>query len=189
MNRELSMPNGSSLRWALHFFVPLGCALLCVAIIVPWVARAEGGAGGFDGVVNSIESRYHAHATRIPFMWLASLVAGTTTHGGVSSVHVAEFEHFSEPVDGDDLNRTVEQKLGQGWERIIRETSRKGNEQTLIFARPEGKRMGLFVLDLDGRELDVVQVSVDPDRLNETIVKYEHHGRDDDGNETHNESD
>ena len=48
-------------------------------------------------------------------------------------------------------------------------------EQTLIFSHPEGKRMGLFILDLDGTDLDVVQVSVDPDRLNETILKYKHH--------------
>ncbi len=35
--------------------------------------------------------------------------------------------------------------------------------------------MGLFVLDLDGHEMDVVQVSVDPNHLNESIGKYEHH--------------
>ena len=157
-----------------HFWIPLGCAALCIAVIVPWVALAAGGEGGFDGVVNSIESRYHAHATRIPFLGLASLVAGMATHGGVAGVHVAEFEHFSAPVDGEELNRMVKEKLGQGWEPMIRETSRKRGEQTLIFAHPEGRRMGLFVLDLDGYEMDVVQVSVDPDRLNDTIGKYEH---------------
>ena len=61
---------------------------------------------------------------------------------------------------------------------MIRETSRHGGEQTLIFSHPEGKRMGLFILDLDGNEMDVVQVSVDPDRLNETIGKYKHYDRD-----------
>lgn len=149
--------------------------VLLVVLIVPAAVLARGG-GGFDGVVNSLESRYHAHATRIPFLCLISLVADKATQGGVSGMHVAEFENFSARVDGDELNRMVEEKLGQGWERIIRETNRGGGEQTLIFARPEGSRMGLFVLDLDGNELDVVQVSVDPDHLNETIGKYDHHG-------------
>jgi hypothetical protein len=45
--------------------------------------------------------------------------------------------------------------------------------------------MGLFILDLDGTELNVVQVSVDPDRLNETILKYKHHEH---GDETGGES-
>jgi len=162
-----------------HFWVPLACAVLCLLLTVPWwVVRAAGGGGGFDGVVNSIESRYHQHAMRIPFMGLASVVAGAATHGGVGGVHVAEFEHFSAPVDGEELNRMVEEKLGQGWERMIRETSRHGGEQTLIFSHPEGKRMGLFIVDLDGAELNVVQVSVDADRLNETILKYKHHDGD-----------
>ena len=153
-------------------WIPL-CAM--VLVVPPFVVFAGAGSG-FNGVVDTIEGRYHAHATRIPFLGLASLVARKATHGGVSGVHVAEFEHFSEDVDGDELNRIVEEKLGQGWERMIRETSKQGHEQTLIFARPEGNRMGLFVLDLDGHEMDVVQVSVDPDHLNETINKYDHDG-------------
>lgn len=167
-----------------HFWIPLACAALCVVIVVPWVALAAGGEGGFDGVVSSIESRYHQHAMRIPFMGLASLVAGAATHGGVDGVEVAEFEHFTAPVDGEELNRLVEEKLGRGWERMIRETSRNGDEQSLIFSHPEGgKRMGLFILDLNGTELDVVQVSVDPDQLKETILKYRHGDRDNDSSD------
>jgi hypothetical protein len=136
-------------------------------------------AGGFDAVVNSIESRYHAHATRIPFLGLISLVAGKATHRGVNGIHVAEFESFTEDVDGQELNNLVERHLGAGWERMIRETSRKGNEQTLIFVHPEGSRMGMLIVDLDGHEMDVVQVSVDPDHLNENIGHYSHHHGDD----------
>jgi hypothetical protein len=86
----------------------------------------------------------------------------------------------------------VEQKLGAGWERIIRETSRQGKEQTLIFMRAEGERMGLFVVDLDGKEMNVVQVSVDPDHLNENLGRYEHahhHDSGRDAGESGDESD
>jgi hypothetical protein len=145
-----------------------------VALLVPVVVLA-GGEGGFDGVVRSIEVKYHVRASRIPFLGLVSMVARKATHEGVSGLHIAEFEHFDGPMDGDELNSMVQQKLGADWERIIRETSRKGNGQTLIFIHPEGARMGLFVLDADGSELDVVQVSVDPDHLNENIGHYGHH--------------
>ena len=151
-------------------WIPIGM----VALTVPVVVLAGGGRGGFDGVVDSIESRYDVHATRIPFLGLISLVARKSTHG-VSNLRVAEIEDFHADVDGGELNRMVEEKLGAGWERVIRETSKKGGEQTLIFMRPEGKQMGLFVLDLDGHEMDVVQVSVDPDHLSESIGKYSHH--------------
>ncbi len=40
--------------------------------------------------------------------------------------------------------------------------------------------MGLFVLDLDGHEMDVVQISVDPNHLNENLGKYEHRHHDGD---------
>jgi hypothetical protein len=146
-----------------------------VALLIPVVVLAGGGQGGFDGVVNSLESRYHAHATRIPFLGLISLISHKATHGGVGSLHVAEFDNFTADVDGSELNQIVEEKLGSGWERIIRETSRRGGEQTLIFIHPEGQRMGLFVLDKNGNEMDVVQVSVDPNHLDDDIVHYSHH--------------
>jgi hypothetical protein len=160
-----------------HFFMPLACAALCLLVVIPWIAHAAGGAGGFDGVVNSIERQYHVHATRIPCMGLASLIAGAATHGGIDGVHVANFEQFDKAAGGEELNRMVEEKLGQGWSRMIRETSRHGDEQTLIFARQEGRRMALFILDLNGNEMDVVQVSVDPDNLSKTIAKYDHRDR------------
>lgn len=150
-----------------------------VALLVPVVVLAGGSQGGFDAVVNSIETRYHVSATRIPFLGIVSLVADRAARKGVGNVHVAEFDHFSADVDGKELNQMVEDKLGPDWERMIRETSRHGGEQTLIFSRPEGQHMGLFILDLDGHEMDVVQVSVDPDHLKDTIGKYSHHEGDD----------
>jgi hypothetical protein len=149
--------------------------IIFVALLVPVAVLAGGGEGGFDGVVQSIESRYHAHATRIPFIGLISMISSKASHHGVSGLHLAEFESFTEHVDGDELNKVVEDRLGAGWERMIRETSKKGNEQTLIFTRPEGERMAMFIVDLNGHEMDVVQVSVDPNHLNESIGNYGHH--------------
>ena len=150
--------------------------LLAFIVLVPTaVVLAGNGEGGFDGVVDSIESQYHAHATRIPFMGLISLVAGAATHDGVRGLHVAEFDHFDAAVDGEQLKQMVDKKLGAGWELMVRETHRDGGEQTLIYCHPEGRHMGLFIIDHDHGELDVVQVSVDPDHLNDSISKYQHH--------------
>jgi hypothetical protein len=146
-----------------------------VVLAIPVAVLAAGGEGGFDGVVRSIESRYSVRATRIPFMGLMSFVSRCATHGAVGNLHIAEFERFTAPVDGDELNALVEEKLGSGWERIIRDTRGHGDEQSLIFIRPEGRRMGLFVVDADRGEMDVVQVSVDPDHLDDDIGHYRHH--------------
>lgn len=146
-----------------------------IALAVPVVVLASGAGGGFDDVVNTIETRYHVHAQRIPFLGFISFLSHKASDGGASGMHVAEIDDFHADVDGEELNNIVSQKLGAGWERVIRETSRKSNEQTLIFMHPEGRRMGMFVLDLDGSEMDVVQMSVDPNHVNESIGKYEHH--------------
>ena len=150
-----------------------------VALAVPVVMLASRVQGNFDRVVNTIESRYHVHAQRIPFLGFISFVSHRASGEGASGLHVAEIEDFHANVDGDELNNLVTEKLGMGWERIIRETSRKSNEQTLIFMHPEGRKMGLFIVDLDGGEMDLVQLSVDPNHLNESIGKYEHHHDDD----------
>jgi hypothetical protein len=161
--------------------VPLGIA----AIMTPAIMLAAGGSGtGFDAVVHSIESRYHAHATHIPFLGLISGIARVSTHGGVRGLHVAEFENFrahaDEPVDGAEFNELVEKHVGMGWQRIIRETSRDGSEDSLIYVRAEGEHLGMLVVDLDGKDLDVVQVSVNPDQLTDEISKHHHHRKSDD---------
>ena len=149
-----------------------------LALAVPVAVLANGASGGFDQVVSSIETRYHVHADRIPMLGLVSFVARASTHDGVRGMHVAEIEDFHANVDGEELNKLVAGKLGPGWERVIRDTSRSGGDQTLIFMRPEGSRMGMFVLDLGGSEMDVVQMSVDPEHLSEKIGQYAHGTRD-----------
>ena len=173
MKRPIAM---KKLIWTIPF--------VAIFILVPTaVVLASTGEGSFDGVVGSIESQYHVHATRIPFMSLISLVAGHATHDGVHGLHVAEFEHFTAEIDGQQLTQMVDVKLGSGWELMVRETNRKGGEQTLIYCHPEGSRMGLFIVDRDHDELDVVQISVDPDHLNESIGKYDHQGSHDSAND------
>ena len=55
----------------------------------------------------------------------------------------------------------------------------------MIHIHLEVERMGLFVVDLDGHELDVVVVSVDPEHLNENLDRYEHrHGNEKGGDES-----
>lgn len=152
--------------------------ICAIALMVPFAVLASSGERGFDGVVRNIEHQYHVKATHIPLMGLVSLVARRASHGAVSGMHIAEFEGFSGEMDGQDMNRMVEEKLGPGWERVIRETGRHGSSQTLIYMRMEGNRMGMFVLDADGHDLNVVQLSVDPRHLAEEVSRYDHHNHD-----------
>lgn len=150
--------------------------LVLVALAVPATVLAGSGEG-FNGVIGSIEAHYNARATHIPLMGLVSLCARAGSHGQVANLHIAEFDHFTEPLDTTDVSTLVQQKLGAGWERIILETSRRGlnQEQSFIFMRDEHPRIGLFILDHDGHELDVVQLSINPSQLSQTLHQYTHH--------------
>jgi hypothetical protein len=150
------------------------------AAMTPAILLAASGSGsGFDSVLHGIESRYNVHATKIPFMGLVSLIAGHATGGGVKSLHVAEIENFKGHVDGAELNALVAERVGPGWKRMVRETSKSGEEQSLIYVKPEGSRIGMLVVDLDHQELDLVQMSLNPDKLSEEISNHHHGGRHD----------
>ena len=171
-------------RWY-AVWVLLGLA----AVMTPAIMLAAGGNGdGFDAVVRGLETRYHSRPTRIPFMGLVSAVAGISTHGGVHNLHIAEFENFKGDrdadgkVDGDEFLKLVQDRAGAGWSRMIRETSRSGTEQTLIYVRQEGQQIGMMVVDLEGHDLDVVQISMNPDQLMEQVSEHDHHDRGHDAN-------
>ncbi len=156
-------------------FLTLG--FVVVGLAVATAVMASQGDTGFDATVRAIENRYHAHPTRIPMMGFASALARISTKGGVSGINVVTFEDFKGPVDGAEFNALVEEKLGNNWKRMIRETHPLSNDQSLIYARPKGNRMDLVVIDLDGNELDMVTVSVDPKHLQDEISKHTHNSR------------
>ncbi|HEY9127738.1 MAG TPA: hypothetical protein VIM62_11460, partial [Acidobacteriaceae bacterium] len=168
--------------WSI-LLVPVAIA----AIMTPAILLAASGSvtnrQGFDAIVRTIELRYHAHATRIPFMGLISGIAGISTHGGVHGLHVAEFERFraddAGDFDGAEFNDLVEKHVGPGWQRMIRETSREHDgrqgEQTLIYVRPDGKNVAMLVVNLDDNDLNVVQLSMNPDHLMDEVNEHRHH--------------
>ena len=161
--------------------------LCAITLLVPVAVLAGGSGGGFNFVVDSIEGHYHVRATRIPLMGLISFMARGASHGAAANLHVAEFDDFNVPVDGADLDALVTAKLGPEWQLVIRETSRRGQgEQSLIYMRPEGSRMGMFIVDHDGNELDVVQLSVNPDHIDDDINHYTHHRNNDNDDDRKN---
>lgn len=151
--------------------VPLIVVLLFALVPFSAAMTAKNDAG-FDAVVHAIENRYQVHATHLPMMGLVKMVAHHASHGGASNLHLVEIDNMVAPVDGEELPRLVEEKIGGGWSRMVRETHRRGNDETLVYLRPEGEQMGIFIVDKSGREMDLVQVSVTSDSLGDTIREY-----------------
>lgn len=131
----------------------------------------------FDSLVRGVAARYQMHAKSIPMMWLMNVCARSVTHGGVHGMRVVEFEdagriarQTGEPGGLGDL---VRERLGERWLRTVRTRNADGSE-TLVYSQSDesgsqsdegGHHMRLIVVDLEGRELDMVSVSLDAQQL------------------------
>ncbi len=140
----------------------------------------------FHALQHALEARWGGQVQHIPMQWLMSGVAGLYTHGGVSRMRIAEIDHLPSRIDGADLEAMATAKMGAGWQRIVRETSREANEQSLIYMKPEGTRLAMMVVDFDNGEMDIVQLAIQPDQLSRQIRRWER-GGDHPGNDNHNE--
>ena len=168
-----------------------GAVLMVAAFVLAATPRgavmaASEDVRSFDGMKLAVETRWHGHDQHIPMQWLMSGVAGLYTHGGVSRMRIAEIDHLPSRIDGADLEAMATAEMGAGWQRIVRETSREANEQSLIYMKPEGTRLAMMVVDFDNGEMDIVQLAIQPDQLSRQIRRWERagedgHGRDNDG--------
>lgn len=123
-----------------------------------------GSGNDFDSVVSAVETSYHQQPQHIPMMWLASFAAGLSTHGGVRNMKIAEFDHFSGPASGEELDRLIGSRLHQGWKRMIFERSQNG-ALSVIYVHPDGQSMRMLIANYDGGELDIVRMDLNGERL------------------------
>jgi hypothetical protein len=147
----------------------------------------------FDGLVRAVGEHYHVHAKTVPMMGVVNLWVKVMTQGGVDGMRVAQFEDAAAigRRDRADAETTgfaglVRTRLGDGWTQIIRE-QREGGEESLVYEQNLAQnpvqgggrstpRMRLIVLDLDGRELDMVSLSLGPEELAKWVEEREHRG-------------
>jgi hypothetical protein len=128
----------------------------------------------FHQLQRALEMRWGGHVQHIPMQWLVSGMAGAYTHGGVSRMRIAEMDELPKRIDGAELETMATARMGAGWQRIVRETSREGDEQSLIYMKPEGNRLAMMVVDFDNGEMDMVEMAIQPNQLSKQIRRWEH---------------
>jgi len=144
--------------------------------LTPGQLRAD----DFGKIVHKIETSYHVHRNYTFLMGFARVVVKCT--GGFTGVRAFKIALFDNQrlasVNPDPGLDDVVQSAGEhGWQSIVKSYTRRSNEHTYIYARPEGKDTKLLIVSVEPNEAVVIQVKINPDKLSRFIDEHEGGGR------------
>src|SRR5882757_9736815 len=125
----------------------------------------------FGKIVHHIESNYHVHRQHRWVMGLAGFTVRFWHIGGVKSLKGAIFENqpFVNAASDTRFDEVVRAAMDSGWQPLVQSWDRHSGERTYIYAQDLGKDMKVLVVTLESNEAIVLQVKVDPRKLDEFI--------------------
>jgi hypothetical protein len=138
----------------------------------------------FGKIVHHIEVNYHVHRQHRWVMGLAGFTVKFWHIAGVKSLKGAIFENqpFVNAASDTRFDEVVRAAMDSGWQPMVQSWDRHSGERTYIYAQEvsskKGSDMKLLVVSLESNEAVVLQVKVDPKKLNEFIEETNagHHG-------------
>ena len=135
----------------------------------------------FGRMVHHIESTYHVHRNYRFIMGFAGLVVKFSHVGGVKNFKAAIFENqnFMNTTSDGKIDDIARHAIQDGWQPVVQSFSHRSGEHNYVFARPEGKDLKLLILNLEHNEANVIQVKVDPKKLDqfldENVINHHQH--------------
>ncbi|HET9166120.1 MAG TPA: hypothetical protein VFP11_08990 [Candidatus Angelobacter sp.] len=143
--------------------------LLLAALLVP--AQNAFARDDFGKIVHHIEANYHVHRQHRWVMGLAGVTVKFWHVAGVKSLKGAIFENqpFVNAASDTRFDEVVRAAMDSGWQPLIQSWDRRSGERTYIYAQDLGKDMKVLVVSLESNEAVVLQVKVDPKKLNDFI--------------------
>jgi hypothetical protein len=125
----------------------------------------------FGKIVHHIEVNYHVHRQHRWVMGLAGLTVKVWHVAGVKSFKGAIFENqpFVNAASDTRFDEVVRAAMDSGWQPLVQSWDRHTGERTYIYAQDLGKDMKVLVVNLESNEAVVLQVKVDPKKLNDFI--------------------
>jgi len=132
----------------------------------------------FSQIADHIEASYHVHRNYRFAMGFAGLVVKCWHVGGVKSFKGALFEdqHLNSVSDAT-LDEIVQHASQSNWRPVVRSYSRRSGDHTYIYAQDAGKDPKLLIVNVEPNEAAVIQVKVDPAKLDEFLNENMGNGR------------
>ncbi len=125
----------------------------------------------FTRIVHHIEANYHVHRNHRWAMGFAGLVVKFWHVAGVKNFKGAIFEdqHLENTATDQKLDEIVLRAGQSGWQPMVKSYSRRTGEHAFVYAKPEGHDLKLLIVSVEPNEAAVIQVKVDPDKLNDFL--------------------
>jgi len=151
-------------------------ATIVAASLIFGLAPAQLWADDFGKIVHQIETNYHVHRNyRFVMGFAGVLVKCTGGFAGVKGFKAAMFDNqrlFTSNPDSN-LDEVIQSVGDHGWQAIVKSYSRRSDEHSYIYARPDGKDLKLLIVSVEPTEAMVIQVKINPDKLGRFIDKHE----------------
>lgn len=125
-------------------------------------------------LAQAVDARYHVHGKALPLMWLVSGLARTFSGNGVSNMRLVTYEDIAEAgADHPAFAELVRARLNDGWSLMVRDhVNTPAGEDNTIWVQPHGKRVRLLVVNLEGRELNLIQMELSPEALTRWKIQH-----------------
>ena len=146
----------------------IAAAMIAACFAAPAQAAAS---DDFGRIVHHIEANYHVHRQHRWVMGLAGFTVKFWHFAGVKSFKGAIFENqpFVNAASDTRFDEVVRAAMDAGWQPLVQSWDRHSGERTYIYAQDLGRDMKVLVVNLESNEAVVLQVKVNPEKLNEFV--------------------
>ena len=145
--------------------------LACMLTAAVLLAQSAFAKDDFGKIVHHIEANYRVHRQHRFVMGLAGFTVKFWHFAGVKSLKGAIFENqlFVNAASDMRFDEIVRAAMNSGWHPLVQSWDRHSGERTYIYAQDLGKDLKVLVVTLESNEAIVLQVKVDPKKLNDFI--------------------
>ena len=149
--------------------------IFSVAIMSLTATQPVWAADDFGRIVHHIEAQYHVHRQHRLAMGFAGFVVKFWHFAGVKSLKGAIFEDQQFLNAGADrkFDEIVRAAMDSGWQPMVQSWDRHSGERTYIYAQEvlskKGRDMKVLIVNLEPDEAVVLQVKVNPEKLNDFV--------------------
>jgi hypothetical protein len=143
--------------------------LICAMFLVTLLPAACG-ASEMDRVVHNLEADLGVHRTHIPMLGAAMFVGKVATGFQMPGVKLAIFEdeRLGE-LSPQEIEQSLLKALGPQWTAFVKSTSKYGEEQNWIYVCEDGKKLQMFIANVESNELALIQLKVSEKQMRRWI--------------------